>query len=309
MSNKFEKLKSFGKDGLPFMVLPENHSGSSLYQYYKFVRNYQPIDAKTQIEYILKYREKGDKYYRDAVILSNQKMVIALVNRTCKHKSLYADFIQTANYALCVAFDMYDPSFNVLFFTYASSRVLHELYNLEITYYENKKANKHIRRITNNIILYLNKCFSDNRIPTYTDIQLNVEGLSKNMMRITKPIIECAVNDFLYNHNFRITQEYINRFLEKNDNSWIDTGISSYYKQIAYDNIHDNSYKKIQNNSTIDLLIRVISENSKITDAEIRNIKSWLSNEEYDKVLLSATLKTIKNDKKTMLSIKKIINL
>ncbi len=299
----YDKLRKFGKENRNFNILPDNHSSGSLYQYYRFVKNYKELNPKEQIEYIIKYRENGDQYYKDAVILSNQKAVIAVVNRTCKHKSLYADFIQTANYGLCVAFDMYDPSYNVLFYTYAISRMLYEIYVLETTYFENKKPNKHIKKIIPCLIQYLNKQFENNNIPSWNDIKHNT-NISNNMLRILKPIIESSINDYLYNHQFRITVDYINAYIERNNDAWLDTGVSQHFKDISINNTIDKQYAEIQNKNIQENIISLLHKHTTLSKTELENIELFLNNEQYDKQLLKESIKTIKKNKKLITYLK-----
>ena len=98
----------------------EDSNISALSQYFKEIRNYPILSNEEQLELIKKVIEEHDLEAKEKIINCNLRLVISIAKKFQNSHLDFLDLIQEGNLGLMKAIDMYDPSKEVKFTSYAS---------------------------------------------------------------------------------------------------------------------------------------------------------------------------------------------
>ncbi|GIU70101.1 MAG: hypothetical protein KatS3mg002_1337 [Candidatus Woesearchaeota archaeon] len=312
----------FGKKSSGSYITSDIGIEQSLYEYMKFVKKYKALSAKEQIELIEKYHknstsESEKKKILDAIIYSNQRMVISIVkreisiNHTNGKAGLYLmDYIQEANIGLLKAFEKYKTEYNVLFYTYATYWIRHYLnVFMNTVVEENKIIPMTFKKKINTLVAYIEEKLSKNIIPSSEEI-IKKSKINKQEYSILQPYILEIYTDYSINPHEKpyLLESYILiNALKINPIFWnyiIES--NNRYKTQEYEknvyNIHKDRISWDKEKAIIDLL-----KGSRMNNKYIEVIKKIMRDEKVDPKMKYIAIKQIKRNKFLYEAIRKIL--
>lgn len=98
-------------------------------QYYSAVSREEILDAQTEHDLFMRYREHGDMQARDRIIGSALRFVITLARKYARDEETTKDLISAGNVGLLKALDRYQLDRGTRFLSYATSWILLEMRN------------------------------------------------------------------------------------------------------------------------------------------------------------------------------------
>lgn len=312
----------FGKKSSGSYITSDISIEKSLRDYMKFVKKYKPISAKEQIELIIKYYDKNTseiekKKIYEQIIYSNQRMIISIVKKEIsinhnnnKSQIYLMDYIQEANIGLIKAFEKYNPSYKVLFYTYAAYWIRHHINLFMNTIVEeNKIIPQTFKKKIIRLIDYIDNKLSNNVVPTYEDI-VKHSKINKSEYSILQPYIIEIYSE--YNINPSKKPEFLERYallnaLKSNPlfiNYILEQNNKAKTKEYEH-NVYNYNKDKIswdKEKAIIDVLSK-----AKLNKKYIDIIKKIIRDEKIDPKIKYSALKEIKKNKTLSKIIRKIL--
>lgn len=180
--------------------------------YLRFVQSYKEIPPKEQNNYIIKYKETGNPFYRDIIIYSNQRAIISIVKTFDPDPEDIMDYIQEANLGLLDCIERYNTKTGVLFMTYATyyvryyiNKLQHSTENIHI------RINKSIVKYIHNLCDFINDCL-DKKIPLNHNYILLHTGCSYRIYHTMLDYINYIFNVYSYDDKIRCNRDVMIKY-------------------------------------------------------------------------------------------------
>ncbi|MEM5878279.1 MAG: sigma factor [Candidatus Aenigmatarchaeota archaeon] len=312
----------FGKKGSGSYITSDTSIEKSLRDYMKFVKKYKSIPAKEQVKLLIKYHDSNtseiekQKIY-ESIIYSNQRMIISIVKKEIsinhnndKSQIYLMDYIQEANIGLIKAFEKYNPSYKVLFYTYAAYWIRHHInVFMNSVVDENKIIPQSFKKKILKLISFINKKLDNNIIPGAEEI-IKASKINKSEYSILQPYIVEIYSEYSINPNKKpeLLEKYSILNSLKNNPSFVNYMLEHANKSKTKEyesNVYNYNKDKIswdKEKAIIDIL-----KKAKINHKYIDAIKKIIRDEKVDPKIKYTALKEIKKNKVLSDIIRKIL--
>lgn len=306
MKNSFKHIL-FGKNNNNKSYTPITHD-KTFKNYIRFIKSVKMLSPSEQKEYIIKYKMTKDEKYKEGVIYSNLLMVLSISKQFIKnHEDELMDIIQSGNYGLLVAFNKYEPQYNVSYYTYAVYWVRYYIQkHIESIENNNKIDHKTIKEVID-VTEYVNACFKMNIIPSFADIIINTKVRNKTLNRIKDMIIQ-SFNIFLYDRNYTIRYESIIEYMKYDMSDVVNDYINN-----SLEKTKDINYTYFENEDIYANIIKTIRETEVCKDDDFcmecgYNFAKYIIDVPHQKDKVRIFVKIINNNPKLKNALLKLVN-